>query len=121
MDELKNDLAPAQELIYYPKERLNLEEDVPGSKMWGVALEKAMLTYFEVDPHSRFDSHRHESEQITMVLEGELFFEAGGKISKVQSGEVIAVPSFVSHSVYTMEKAARAVDAWSPVMPQYQR
>lgn len=28
--------------------------------MWGVALEKTMLTYFEVDPHSRFERHSHD-------------------------------------------------------------
>lgn len=120
MDDAKNDFDFSQKPNFYPKESLILSEDVPGSKMWGVALEKTMLTYFEVEPDCRFDSHSHESEQITMVLEGELYFEAGGNITRVQSGEVIAVPSFVPHAVFTKEKAARAVDAWSPVMPQYQ-
>jgi quercetin dioxygenase-like cupin family protein len=48
--------------------------------MWAVALDKTMLTYFEVQPYSRFESHSHESEQITMVLDGELFFEYEGKV-----------------------------------------
>jgi quercetin dioxygenase-like cupin family protein len=43
-----------------------------------IALGRAMLTYFELQPHARFESHRHESEQITVVLEGELFFEVDG-------------------------------------------
>jgi len=41
--------------------------------MWAVALEKTMLTYFEIESNSKFDMHSHTSEQITMVLEGNYF------------------------------------------------
>jgi hypothetical protein len=64
-----------QELIYFPKSSLCLQNDIPGAKQWAVALEKTMLTYFEVDSDCRFESHTHESEQITLVLEGVLYFE----------------------------------------------
>lgn len=107
------------EAQYYPREILCLCEDVPGARMWAVALEKTMLTYFEVQPYSRFENHIHESEQITMVLEGELFFETGGKVVGVKEGEVIAIPSLIPHAVFTKEKEVRAVDAWSPVMNKY--
>lgn len=104
---------------YYPRGSLHLREDVPGAKMWAVSLATTMLTYFEVQPHCRFESHSHESEQITLVLEGELFFEIGGKITGVKGGEVIAIPSNVPHAVFTEERATRAVDTWSPVMGKY--
>jgi amino-acid N-acetyltransferase len=109
------------EVHYYPKEVLRLEPDVPGAEMWGVALEKALLTYFELQPHCRFDPHSHESEQITMVLEGELFFEVGSEFFCVKQGEVIAVPSNVAHSAFTQENPAKAIDTWSPVMGKYAR
>lgn len=38
---------------YYARENLPLHEDVPGSRMWAMALEKTMLTYFEVEPNCR--------------------------------------------------------------------
>lgn len=63
------------EAIHASAELLRLRPDVPGARMWAVSLEHTMLTYFEVEPHSRFDSHSHESEQITMVLTGALFFQ----------------------------------------------
>jgi quercetin dioxygenase-like cupin family protein len=87
--------------------------------MWGVALEKTMLTYFEVEPHSRFERHSHESEQITMVLKGELFFEMDERVVRVNQGEVIAIPSNVPHAVFTKERSVEAVDAWSPLMEKY--
>lgn len=108
-----------QGVIYAKKELLKLKEDVSGASMWAVALDKAMFTYFEVSPNCKFERHTHESEQITFVLEGELFFDICDKIYCIKSGEVIAVPSNIPHSVYTKEKQVKAVDAWSPVMDKY--
>lgn len=107
------------EAVHSSAELLRLRPDVPGARMWAVSLQHTMLTYFEVDPHSRFESHSHESEQITMVLTGELFFEVRGAIHSVKPGEVIAIPSSVPHAVWTEALRVTAIDAWSPVMTQY--
>ena len=109
------------EIHYYPKDKLTLKEDVPGAKMWSVALEKAMLTYFEVEPNSRFDTHKHESEQITLVLEGVLYFELQEQTVVVKAGEVIAIPSSIEHAVHTKNEAVCAVDAWSPIREDYMK
>lgn len=111
---------PSQEIQYYPKEALILSDDVTGARQWAVALKNTMLTYFEIDPNCTFICHSHESEQITMVLEGVLYFEHGEKVFEVKAGETIAIPSNVPHSAYTMAAAVKAVDAWSPVMNKYQ-
>jgi quercetin dioxygenase-like cupin family protein len=87
--------------------------------MWAVSLRRTMFTYFEVEPNCRFESHRHRSEQITMVLAGELFFQMADRTECVRAGEVIAIPSFVEHAVFTRRKRTRAVDAWSPILPKY--
>jgi amino-acid N-acetyltransferase len=104
--------------VHLPADVLTLRPDVPGARMWGIALDRAMLTYFELQPHARFPRHQHESEQITMVLEGELFFEVDGAAElRVGAGEVIALPAHVPHAAWTRERSARAVDAWSPPRP----
>ncbi|OFX25750.1 MAG: hypothetical protein A2V77_05490 [Anaeromyxobacter sp. RBG_16_69_14] len=101
---------------HFPADVLRLRPDVPGAAMWAVALERTMLTYFELEPHACFERHGHASEQITMVLEGELFFEVNGDDEiAVRTGEVIAVPADVPHAVRTGDRPARAVDAWSPI------
>ena len=111
----------AEGVCYYTSAELQLREDVPGAFVWAVCLERTMLTYFEVQAHSRFERHQHASEQITLVLEGELFFETAGQVIGVKAGEVIALPSNVPHTVFTREHPVRAVDAWSPVREQYRR
>ncbi len=106
---------------YYPRTQLTLQADVVGAKMWGVALEQTMLTYFEVQPSCRFEMHQHPSEQITMVLSGTLFFEVNDEVIAVGQGEVIALPCHVEHAVFTREEAVTAVDAWSPILEKYAR
>jgi amino-acid N-acetyltransferase len=108
-----------QDAQYFSRESLPLRPDIDGAKLWAVALRNTMLTYFEVEPHARFERHSHEAEQITMVLEGELFFELDGRLVQVGAGEVIAIPSLVPHAVYAKHSAVRAIDAWSPVPEQY--
>ena len=106
---------------YRTREDLELVADVPGTRMWAVALEKTMLTYFEVEPNRRFEMHVHESEQITTVLTGMLFFQVGEATYRVGPGEVIAVPSNQPHAVWTEAEPVTAFDAWSTVMAKYGR
>ena len=107
------------EVIHASTDLLRLRPNVPGARMWAVSLRHTMLTYFEVEPCSRFETHSHESEQITMVLSGELFFEVDGVVHCIKPGEVIAIPSSVPHAVWTEKFAVTAIDAWSPVMRKY--
>ncbi len=106
---------------YFPREALRLQndKDAPGAAMWAVALQETMMTCFTLEPDCRFEMHSHVSEQITMVLEGELFFETANGVVCVGVGCVIALPSNLPHAVYTKKKGAKAVDAWSPVMEKY--
>jgi amino-acid N-acetyltransferase len=90
-----------------------------GSEYWAVKGEKLMLTYFEVPPNKTFGEHFHESEQITYILEGKLFFLIGGEVFCIEKENCIVVPSNVPHKVWTTELPAKAVDAWTPINDKY--
>jgi quercetin dioxygenase-like cupin family protein len=108
-----------EKVKYHPKKSLAPLPVFKGVRMWSVALERTMLTYFEIDPRCRFNMHSHMNEQITMVLEGELFLKSEGRVICVKKGEVIAIHSNAPHEAFTKECPAIAVDAWSPVMEKY--
>lgn len=112
-------MGSSKKAQFHPKKTLVPRPVSKGTRMWSVALENTMFTYFEIDPESRFDLHSHLNEQITMVLEGELFFKFRGKKVGVKKGEVIAIPSNTPHEAYTQTSSVIAVDAWSPVMEEY--
>lgn len=105
--------------IHATRDLLQAKPAFPGSRMWAVNLKHTMLTYFEMDPNSRFETHSHESEQITMVLSGILFFQIGPTVHRVLPGEVMAIPASVPHSAWTEDEAVKGVDAWSPVMEKF--
>ncbi len=109
----------AGEVRHYPADLLPLRPDVPGAAMWAVALDRTMLTYFEIAAGGRFPGHRHEAEQITLVLEGELWFELSDREVRVGPGEVLAIPSNVWHATRAGDTPVRAVDAWSPPRAAY--
>ena len=104
---------------HFAGEALRLREDTTGARFWSVALRDTQLTYFEVAANCRFETHSHRSEQITLVLNGELFFETETRTTRVAAGEVMAIPADVPHAVYTASLPAQAVDAWSPVNENY--
>ena len=60
-----------------------------------------------------------DSEQITYVLEGELFFKSEDTVYKLSKGDCILVPGNIDHEAWTEKSSARAIDAWSPVNQVY--
>ncbi|MBI5099003.1 MAG: cupin domain-containing protein [Nitrospirae bacterium] len=108
-----------REIAIYYNDKLSLKPSVPGAKMWAVGLDKTMLTYFEMEPNTKFPEHSHEAEQITLILDGELTFTYEGRAVTLKSGEVIAIPSNIVHAASTGNKPCKAVDAWSPVRKEF--
>ncbi len=88
--------------------------DRSGARFWGTALDHLSFTYFDVGPGTRFSEHRHEAEQITMVIRGSLEFEVDGEHLRIGPGDAIALPGGIPHAVRAGADGALAVDAWSP-------
>ncbi len=103
---------------YFARDELVFREDIPGAEFWAVSLERASLTRYRLAPHTRFERHVHDSEQITHVLLGELYFEFDDRLICVHAGAVVAIPPGVPHAVVAGAEEVVAVDAWSPPIVQ---
>jgi len=90
-----------------------------GSEFWSLEGKNVQFTWFDVPANTNFRTHKHDSEQITYVLEGELFFKSGDTIYRLAKGDCILVPGNVDHEVWTEKSSAKAIDAWSPVNNVY--
>jgi len=105
---------------YFSKDLQILRNDKEsGAAYWAIRGENMQFTYFEVPPDTIFPAHKHESEQITRVLEGELFFEIENNIYSLSGGDTIIIPSEKLHRAWTNSQSAKAIDAWAPVNEKY--
>ena len=82
-------------------------------------LDNVMITWVEMEPGSILPEHKHDHEQISLVIEDELELKVGEKTMVMRKGDVAVVPSQVIHSGRVMEKFTVAVDAWHPVRTDY--
>ena len=85
-----------------------------GSEFWSMEGKNVQFTWFDVPANTNFPNHKHESEQITYVLEGELLFKSGDTVYRLAKGDCILVPGNIEHEVWTEKSSAKAIDAWSP-------
>ncbi len=106
--------------MVYMSENTEIKTDeATGAQYWVARLDKLMFTWFDVPPFATFPLHSHESEQITYVPNGELFFEVDEQTHCLKVGDCIAIPSGKEHKVWTETMGARAIDAWSPINALY--
>ena len=94
-------------------------DSLSGSEYWSIEGKNVQFTWFEVPSNTNFSQHKHDSEQITCVLEGELFFKSENSVHKLSKGDCILIPGNIEHEVWTEKESAKAVDAWSPVNKIY--
>ena len=64
-------------------------------------------------------SHSHPHEQITYVAEGELLFFKEGKEHHLLKGDLITVPSSVSHCIQTLTPFVKLIDSFYPVRKEF--
>lgn len=94
-------------------------ELVPGANsrlVWG---DRIMVSFITMSPWSVFPEHRHEAEQIMIVVDGYMDEMIDGKLYRVKKGDVIKLPSNIPHGGYLYDVPCSAIDIFSPVRPDY--
>jgi len=97
-------------------------DDIPKERMTDVidrrfvSAERIMLAQVFLRKGAVVPTHRHESEQVTYIVEGALRLwlgEAGEQEVTVRAGEVLTIPSNVPHRAEALEDTLD-VDVFSP-------
>ena len=76
--------------------------------------EREMLVQSYVKRGCLVPLHRHDSEQMTYVLQGALKFVVGGDEVTVREGEVLHLPAGMPHQVEALEDTF-GLDVFSPL------
>ena len=106
-------------LSYYNDIQKLQKDTQTQSSFWSISGTNLQFTSFDVPANTVFEKHQHDSEQITYVLEGELFFEIHGVVHQLRKGDSIFIPGSKEHKVWTNSFPVKAVDAWSPANKKY--
>jgi len=91
-----------------------LIELVPGSKSHIISAEKVTVSLLTMAPDSYFSVHRHQSEQIMIVMDGAIDEIVDGKLYHLEKGDVLILPSNIEHGGYISDKGCRVIDIFSP-------
>jgi quercetin dioxygenase-like cupin family protein len=95
--------------------------DLPLRQIWeSVAVrtvdgERLTLGVVELDPDSTVPEHRHDHEQLGMVLQGSLEFRVGDETRRLGPGGTWRIPSNVPHEVRVGPDGAVVIDVFAPV------
>ena len=107
-----NDQEFKKRVVHYPD--IPLIELVPSANSHLVFGDKIMVSFLTMSAKGYFPSHRHEAEQIMIVLDGYADEIVEGKLYRLQKGDVILLPSNVEHGAYLREVDCRVNDIFSP-------
>jgi quercetin dioxygenase-like cupin family protein len=99
-------------VVHYPD--IRLVELAPGCNSHLVFGDKITVSFLTMSAHSYFPPHRHEAEQIMIVLDGYADEIVEGKLYRLERGDVIFLPSNVEHGAYLRELDCRVIDIFSP-------
>ena len=89
-------------------------ELTPSIKANIISAENITLSFVSAEPNVSLAPHRHENEQMLIVLDGAIDFIIEGKQYKVEKGDVVVLPSNTEHGAYFSDKGARVIDIFSP-------
>ena len=95
---------------------------VPVVDVWGEAArarriegERITLALLELAPDSVVPGHRHENEQLGMVITGSVTFTVGDETRELGPGGTWRIPSGTHHQVVSGPGGAIVVDVFSPI------
>lgn len=82
------------------------ESPYPGVQRASFDGEGATVTRYRFDADARFPLHRHSQEQLTMIIEGRVTFEVGGRQHELGPGDWSVVPGGVEHGLHAGAEGA---------------
>ncbi len=95
---------------------------VPVIDVWGESVrarrvegERVTLALVELAPDSIVPGHRHDNEQLGMVITGSITFTVGDETRELGPGGTWRIPSDTQHQVSVGPAGAVVIDVFSPI------
>jgi quercetin dioxygenase-like cupin family protein len=95
---------------------------VPVIDVWGESVrarkidgDRLTLALVELAPNAIVPGHRHENEQMGMVISGAVTFTVGDEVRELGPGGTWRIPSDTPHQVSVGPAGAVVIDIFAPV------
>jgi quercetin dioxygenase-like cupin family protein len=93
---------------------------LPPQRIWAGALgravhgERVTLSVVELDPNVVIPEHRHENEQVGVIVSGSLTFRVGDETRELVPGGAWCIGANVPHEVRTGDGGAVVIEVFAP-------
>jgi len=86
-------------------------EGVTGCALHG---ERLTLALIELEPGAVVPEHRHDNEQVGILVEGSFEMRVGDELRELLRGDTWCIPPDVPHEVRVGSDGAVVVEVWAP-------
>lgn len=107
----------SERVIHY--QNLPTVEISPGMKYQIVSAERITVGFIDAAPNSIGPAHKHEAEQILIVMDGACEEVVAGKRFPLKKGDVMVIPANVEHGTYMSPEGCKIIDIYSPPRQDY--
>ena len=77
--------------------------------------ERLTMAVVELDPDAVVAEHRHDNEQLGIVLQGTMRFRIGDETREIGPGAAYRIPSNTPHEAIAGPEGAVVIDVFAPV------
>ena len=95
---------------------VRIAEGIERQLFWG---DRVMVCRLRVAPHTVTAVHSHPHEQITMVERGRVRYIIEGQERVLEQGDMLHLPSGISHGATMLDEEVVLVDIFSPVREDF--
>jgi quercetin dioxygenase-like cupin family protein len=99
--------------------QLKWDEVMPGMRRKVMHAEGFTMVLVEISPELDMPQHDHPHEQATLVQEGSLAFSMEGETRILGPGDVVRIPSNVTHGAAAQGKPALVIDLFIPQRDEF--
>jgi quercetin dioxygenase-like cupin family protein len=93
----------------------------PGYLARAIHGSRATFAVVEIEPHAELPEHRHENEQLGIVLKGSLTFRVGSEETTAEAGCTWSIPPDTPHSVRGGADGAVVLDIFAPTREEWRQ
>ena len=95
---------------------VRIAEGIERQLFWG---DRVMVCRLRIAPHTVTAVHSHPHEQITMVERGRVRYIIEGQERVLEQGEMLHLPSGISHGATMLDEEVVLVDIFSPLREDF--